>query len=203
MRPHRFSRAFLFLLPAILLLGACSGSTWYRLTVDGLTFLSEEERSGSFEVNTSEYLYFLPDFGHYQDQNSVSAELQHGFLVEYPTPDIPDTGSGEIRAEIVAEFDINTGDTSGTLKIYLAEASSEDIYDNSPVKTEDFGDDDEEISLTAKVAQGDAAYGLLLTGRFRCGVQLTVSEDGSDPSFEYTVRTLRISVEARPFSFIP
>ena len=85
-RPRRFSRAFLFLLPALLLLAACSGSTWYRLTVDGLTFLSEEERSGSFAVNTSsiEYLYFLPDFGLVTDAADPHITNQPGSVCRYP-----------------------------------------------------------------------------------------------------------------------
>lgn len=211
---HKRTRnATVYCLALLLLLGACSGRTWYAVDIDVLSYLPSEERSRelAFELPEEFYLYLLPYLDDLvTDPGLVEAVYANGVEVELDTPEAPD--DGDIVLEFTVDTEIENVGSSGMVEVvrfglFMAPLETEDIYfDEHRVVAFEVTDlqPGEFVRLggTKRVEPGDPGYSLLATGSFRLGAR-AYFRGAAASGIAYSMEEIGVKMSLRPFSLLP
>lgn len=172
-----------------LLLGACSGHTVYRLEVDVLSLIPQDQRAGSLNLAQGEAR--LPDD-------------PAGRLVQLPEVAGKTVEGGKLTLRIRLR---NTGGTplSGKVEVRLGPQGDNDLYDGSggdlAWATADVNlglGEEQSLSLTPELA--GAALDQVQQGPFRIGLRVVIQ---SGTALEYSLEEAGLTLRLRPFKAIP
>jgi len=207
-------------LAAALGLWACSGSTRYVLTLDGLSFVPETERAGDILIPTAPVpeldLYILPGFQITASGTEPDPEQRAGIVVVVPLPQPPPPevqlrveARGRVTVANLGALPADTKTTGVTIELYLDGPDSTDIYSGGSVLAlashPAIGPGQTAIlGFSSRIEEGDSLYPEIAGGRFRLGIKVSFAGStlGVVPA-HYAIEELAVEISGYPFGYIP
>ena len=207
-------------LAGVLGLWACSGSTRYVLTLDGLSFVPETERAGDILIPAASDLgldlYILPGFQITASGAEPDPEQRAGIAVEVPLPQPPPPevqlrveARGRITVTNLGALPADPKISGVTIELYLDGPDSTDIYGGGSVlalASHPAIDPGETaiLGFSSRIEEGQPLYPEIAGGRFRLGIKVSFAGDllGVVPA-HYAIEELAVEISGYPFGYIP
>ncbi|KGQ22071.1 hypothetical protein [Thermus filiformis] len=174
------------------LLAACSGHTVYRLEVDLLSFLPEDQRSGSLTLQAGSAETVLPGnegqpVGLPGSEALVDAWMQVALdLTNQTDADL----SGALEVRVGPENDTNLFDGSGDV-----------LWGSASVSIPQGGNGSLSLDFTLDPNANPSVYNLVRSGRFRVAAKVSLSAGAGD--VDYTWKQADLNLRLKPFNLIP
>ena len=210
-RPLNSSRVLLSLTMLLVLSAACRLSAVVTVDLDLLSYLPSDERNASVSVPTTDPLriYLLP--GIQIDDSSAGPDdaMRTGSLLSFPSLDRLSDGMPTLETVVAIDV-LNTSASDavpgGSIGIFVAAEDSINIYSDGAIIGESTLDPlpagaTARVELVVQVDRNHPEFATLLSGAFRVGVRLELSENtGAIVPAEVSLRTIRATMGLTPLA---
>jgi hypothetical protein len=200
---------------SLLTLATCSGRTIYRVHIDALSFIPENQLSviSAVPEGIGLTLYILPEVHLDLTASGPDEKTGRGLKVSAPLPPSPPE-EVDLTLEVKGLLSIENLDTSFSIPstrfdLFIADSEAVNIYMEgtsvltivdptlNPLETR-------LVSFNQRVTPADNTYHLIETGVFRIGIRVDIAPAvGKTVDIRYTLDQIDVDVSGRPFGYIP
>ena len=207
-------KSMIFVLWAALIL-SCSGHTIYRLFIDGLSFIPEDQLRVISPVpeGIGLTLYMLPGIHADLSGSGPAESLKRGMEITAPVPAYP-PDDVELKLMVECKVSIENMDSvlpipSSALEVWIAGPDTENVYAQGSVLFNVIEVNlpplaQKTMHILRELTPVDEDYHLIEQGVFRLGIRLRIEPAAAATvNIEYTLQTIDIEVSGKPIGFLP